>query len=226
MAVSSVTGNSITDIYDSLNTTKAEASSEIDKAQNRFLMLLTTQLRMQDPLNPMDNAQVTSQLAQISTVDGITKLNSTLEQLTASSTEAQHLQAAAMVGHAVLVEGSSLTLVEGAALGGVELTTPADRVTVTVKSASGAVVREIELGEQDAAGVVQFVWDGKDSSGTAVAQDGKYSFTVKAVLGNNTLVTTPLELAVVSSVERSGGNTRLNLGQQGLVTLNDIKQIY
>jgi flagellar basal-body rod modification protein FlgD len=225
MAVNSTSGTSAADIYQSLNPKETEKTSELDAAQNRFLKLLTTQLRMQDPLNPMDNAQVTSQLAQISTVDGITKLNKTLEALMDSSSEAQHLQAAGLVGHAVLVEGSTMELVDGNAMGGIELATAADQVFVTIKSASGVVVREMKLGDADA-GVTQFVWDGKDNAGTAVAQDQKYSFSVEAVQGGKTLVSTPLELAVVNSIERSGGTTRLNLGQRGLVATNDIKQIY
>lgn len=225
MATNPVNGNSAADLYSSLNSSQKKATSELDAAQNRFLMLLTTQLRMQDPLSPMDNAQVTSQLAQISTVDGITKLNSTLEKMMESTSDAQHLQATALVGHAVLIEGSDLKLVEGQSMGGVELTTPADDVVVTVKGSNGVIVREMALGDQDA-GITQFVWDGKDNSGTAVAQDGSYSFSVKAVQGGKTLTSTPLELAVVASVERTGGVTRLNVGQQGLVTMNDIKQIY
>lgn len=225
MAVNSTSGTSAADIYSSLNKTQTKATSEIDAAQNRFLMLLTTQLKMQDPLNPMDNAQVTSQLAQISTVDGISKLNSTLEKLTSSSADSQHLQAAALVGHAVLVEGSNLQMINGKSMGGVELTVPADRVTVSIKDAKGILVKEIDLGDAEA-GITQFVWDGTDTSGTAVAEDGKYSFTVTAMQGSQKLVTKSLELAVVNSIERSGGVTRLNVGQQSLVTMNDIKQIY
>jgi flagellar basal-body rod modification protein FlgD len=225
MATNPVSGNSAADIYSALNGTKADSTSKTADAQNRFLTLLTTQLKMQDPLNPMDNAQVTSQLAQISTVDGISKLNSTLEKLTASSSEAQQLQAAALVGHAVLVEGSKLELVNGKSMGGVELASPADSVKVTIKSASGAVVRELELGPQDT-GIAQFIWDGKDASGTAVANDGKYSFTAKAAQGTSTPVTTPLELSVVKSIERTGGVTRLDVGQKDLVSIDNIKQIY
>ncbi|MBP6096084.1 MAG: flagellar hook assembly protein FlgD [Methyloversatilis sp.] len=225
MAITPAGGTSAADIYSSLNTSQTKATSEIDASQNRFLRLLTTQLKMQDPLNPMDNAQVTSQLAQISTVDGISKLNSTLEKLTESSSDAQHLQAAALVGHAVLVEGSKLELLNGQSMGGVELTAPADRVAITIKDASGLVVRELDLGPKEA-GISQFPWDGLTDAGTPVAKDGKYSFTVEAVLGKQKLVGTPLELAVVNSVERTGGTTRLNVGQQSLVTMNDIKQIY
>lgn len=225
MAVNSTGNTSAADIYSSLNTTQTKATSEIDAAQNRFLMLLTTQLKMQDPLNPMDNAQVTSQLAQISTVDGISKLNSTLEKLTSSSADSQHLQAAALVGHAVLVEGSALELVNGKSMGGIELTSPADRVTVSVKGANGVIVKQLDLGAAEA-GITQFAWDGTDDAKAAVDKNGKYSFTVSAIQGTQKLVTTPLELAVVQSVERSGGQTRLNVGQQSLVSMNDIKQIY
>lgn len=224
MAVSSTSSSS--NIYSSLNSTStAKETSELEEAQNRFLTLLTTQLKLQDPLNPMDNAQVTSQLAQISTVDGITKLNQTLEKLMSSTSDSQHLQAAALVGHAVLVEGSDLNLVEGQAMGGIELASDADSVVVTIKGANGVVVRELSLGDQDA-GIVEFAWDGKDASGTAVAQDGSYSFSVKAVQSNKTVVTTPLELTVVNSIERSNGTTKLDVGQKDLVSLNDIKQIY
>ena len=71
--------------------------------QERFLKLLVTQMQNQDPLSPMDNAEVTSQLAQISTVNGIEKLNGTLEQLVANSDAKRSLEAATMIGRSVLV---------------------------------------------------------------------------------------------------------------------------
>jgi flagellar basal-body rod modification protein FlgD len=76
-------------------------------AQDRFLKLLTTQLKNQDPLNPMDNAQMTSQLAQISTVDGIEKLNATLQKMLSSSNEPEAMQASALVGHQVMVPAAA-----------------------------------------------------------------------------------------------------------------------
>src|SRR3954466_13474194 len=79
-------------------------------AQDRFMTLLVTQMKNQDPLNPLDNAQVTSQLAQLSTVTGIDKLNGTLETLMGSYQASQSLQAAGMIGHGVLVPGSSVNL--------------------------------------------------------------------------------------------------------------------
>ncbi len=90
--------------------------------QNRFLKLLTTQLKNQDPLNPMDNAQMTSQLAQMSTVSGIEKLNTTLGKMLDIYDSGQSMQAAGLIGKHVLVPGNTLPLAGGQALGGAMLT--------------------------------------------------------------------------------------------------------
>ena len=74
----------------------------------------------------MDNAQITTQLAQLSTVTGIEKLNTTLQTLLQNSQDSQTTQAAALVGQAVMVPGSALTLSKGAAVGGFELASDAE----------------------------------------------------------------------------------------------------
>lgn len=212
-------------IYSGLNGTSTKtATSTVDASQSRFLTLLTTQLKNQDPLNPMDNAQVTSQLAQISTVDGIEKLNKTLQTLVDSSSESQSLQAAALVGHGVLISGSKLALGENGAVGGIENTEAVDRATVTIKDANGLTVRTLDLGALDA-GTHNFVWDGKDDSGAAAAT-GNYTMSVSAVRGGANVSVSPLELGVVSSVTRgANGGVTLDMGSQGVVALADVKQI-
>ncbi|HRN82809.1 flagellar hook capping FlgD N-terminal domain-containing protein, partial [Nitrosomonas europaea] len=101
--------------------------------QERFLKLLVTQMQNQDPLSPMDNAEVTSQMAQISTVSGIDKLNTTLEKLVADSDARRSFEAAAMIGRSVLVPGKDMQLENQAAIGGFELAESVDKLTVTVK---------------------------------------------------------------------------------------------
>ena len=113
--------------------TKNTAKTAADDPQDRFLKLLVTQMKNQDPLNPLDNAQVTSQLAQISTVNGIEKLNTTLQAMANGFTAGQSLQAAGMIGHNVLVPGSALQLTGGNGAFGVDLAQPADDVKVTIK---------------------------------------------------------------------------------------------
>src|SRR4051812_28080749 len=113
--------------------TKTKDTNSAEAMQDKFMTLLVTQMKNQDPLNPMDNAQVTSQLAQLSTVTGIDKLNSTVEALKGSYQTSQTLQATSMIGHGVLVPGSATTLVEGKALMGIEMSSPADKVQVTIR---------------------------------------------------------------------------------------------
>ena len=104
------------------------STSAVADQQDRFLKLLVTQLKNQDPLNPMDNAQMTSQLAQMSTVSGIEKLNATLNSLVDSVGNSQSMQAADMIGKSVLVPGSQLALSNGVAYAGINLAAAADQV--------------------------------------------------------------------------------------------------
>ena len=211
-----------------INNLQKTSSSGSPKAmemgtQSSFLKLLTEQLKNQDPLSPMDNAQMTSQLAQISTVDGLGKLNTTLSTLLESSQSGEAMQAAALVGKGVMVGGSSLTLAGSKAYGGFELASAADKVTVTIKDSNGLEVRKLELGDAEA-GISNFAWDGLTSSG-AQAVDGKYTMSVSATRGDTDLKPTALQLSTVNSVLRtSSGTVSLDVGGS-LVSLADIKQI-
>jgi flagellar basal-body rod modification protein FlgD len=203
--------------------TAAAASSQAAIAQDRFLTLLVTQMKNQDPLNPMDNAQVTSQMAQLSTVSGIDKLNATVQALSASMASSQSLQASSMIGHAALVPGKQIDLLKGVSNGAVELSQPADKIAVTISDAKGNVVRTLQLGAQDA-GVVGFSWDGKDDTGTAVA-DGSYSFKAAAELAGKSSSPTTLSYGLVNSVSLTSSGAMLNMGILGDVGLGDVRQI-
>ena len=197
-------------------------------AADRFLTLLVAQLQNQDPLNPMDNAQVTTQLAQISTVSGINQLNATVASLGASMGMTQTLQAASLVGHNVVVAGHSLDLVtsKGAgatAAGGVSLASDADHVSVTISDGSGSVVRTLDLGAQKA-GNQLFSWDGMTDSGSAAA-DGQYTFTVTATAAGKAVNADPLMQARVEGVSASAGGVTLQLPDGSQIAFADVKQI-
>ena len=216
-------------LFAAINASNAAGStstaSAASKTQDQFLKLLTTQLKNQDPLNPMDNAQMTSQLAQISTVDGITKLNATLQSLINNANSTQGLQAAALVGKSVLVPGSGMTLQTGQpGLSGVNLTGPADDVVATIKNANGLAVKTIDLGPL-AAGATDVSWDGTTDSGAAAAA-GAYTVSYAATQGGNTVAATALQLGTVSSVANSSQGASLNLGNLGLFALSDVQQIF
>ncbi|NMM28514.1 MAG: flagellar hook assembly protein FlgD [Glaciimonas sp.] len=207
-----------------MNGTKnATSASGVDATSDRFMKLLVAQMKNQDPLNPLDNAQVTSQLAQLSTVTGIDKMNATLESLIGSYQSSQSLQAAGMIGHSVIVPGNTVSLSNGKAVLGVELASPADSVVVSIKDASGKVVNTMSLGAMDA-GFSPLAWDGVGTDGAAMA-NGTYKFEVLATRAGQGVVATALAVGDVASVSTSTKGVSLNLPGIGSVALTDVRQI-
>ena len=201
----------------------ASEQSQIKETEDRFLKLLVTQMKNQDPLNPMDNAEVTSQMAQLSTVTGIDKLNNTVQALSSSMLASQSLQAVSMIGHPVLVTGDGIELGNGQGFAAVELAQPADQLTLSINDASGRAIRTLQLGAQDG-GIVQMTWDGLTDSG-ATAPDGRYTISAVSELGGQKSAAATLEYGLVNSVAQSQNGVTVNVGKLGDVSLNAIKQI-
>lgn len=224
--VNSATSKSAADIYASLNgssSSSTNSTSTASELENRFLTLLMAQIKNQDPLNPLDNAQVTSQLAQLNTVNGIEKLNTTLSQLLDGYGETQGMQAAGIIGKNVMVAGKNLPLSSGQAVGGVLLDGAADKVTLTIKDSTGKVVQTEELGAREA-GSFYFGWDGKDADGTQLS-DGNYTFAVEASASGTKVGATAMQIGTVSAVTRSSNGFLLDLGSFGDVAFKDVQQI-
>ena len=198
-------------------------TSSVAATQDRFMKLLVTQMKNQDPLNPMDNAQVTSQMAQLSTVSGIDKMNATLQALSASLSANQTVQATSMIGHGVLVPGSGVQLSGGAAYGGVDLEQSVDKMNVAIYDQAGALVRNISLGAQPV-GLMNWQWDGRDANGAMVA-DGNYKFTVDAQQAGAAVSATALEFGMVSSVKQDAQGVSLSVGNLNGVALSQVRQI-
>lgn len=217
---SGVTDNLLTAVNGNRAGKKAD---EVVAAQDRFMTLLVTQMKNQDPLNPMDNAQMTSQLAQLSTVSGIEKLNAALESLQGSYQTSQTLQATSMIGRGVLVPGTALELVDGNAVMGMELEGPADKVQITIRDAAGNPVHAMVLEKQEA-GTYPLAWDGKTDSGSA-APDGKYTFEVKASVAGQNIPVRSLSFGQVASVSTSSQGIRINVPNVGALNFSDIRQI-
>jgi flagellar basal-body rod modification protein FlgD len=223
------------DLLNSVNPKKKEVvAGSVEADQDKFMTLLITQMKNQDPMNPLDNAQVTSQLAQLSTVTGVNKLNATLESLKASYQSSESLQAANMIGHGVLVPGGKVGLVDGKAIMGVEVGSAADKVDLVITDPStGKDVQTISLGAQQP-GIVPVAWDGVpdatkvDANGKPVTlKNGNYLIRVVAQRGEDVLKDAKaLTFDSVSSVTTSATDgVKLNLANSGVVTMADVKQI-
>jgi len=224
MAVTATSSNAVSQsLMDSMNT-KTTSGNAISAEQDKFMTLLITQLKNQDPLNPLDNAQVTSQLAQLNTVTGINKLNDTLETLKTDLASSQSAQAVNMINHGVLAAGTSMQVSEGKAIFGVEVGSFADQVQVDIKNASGKVVHSLTMNSVDA-GVLPLAWDGKLADGTTTA-DGTYTVAVTATTGEKTLTDTrALAFGTVASVSTGPTGAKLNVPGLGQLTMDDIKQV-
>jgi flagellar basal-body rod modification protein FlgD len=208
-------------------TTASTSSTSSDSAvgsQDYFLKLLVAQMNNQDPLNPLDSAQMTSQLAQLNTVQGINKLSTQLDTLLGDQGTTQSLQAASLVGHTVLAPGSTLSLSGGSAVAGIDLASAVDHLKVSIKDSSGAVIHTVDLGAQPA-GVMNFAWDGSTDSGAAAAA-GTYSFSVAATAGGSKITADTLSTGVVSSVTPGTGGASLYVSGLGTFPTSQLKQIY
>ncbi len=214
--VTAVTSNNASaDIYTALNGTSSSSTTSSDGA-DRFLKLLVTQMQNQDPLNPMDNAEVTSQMAQISTVNGIEKLNGTVGTLNTQFVQMQTLQGAALVGSEVTVKGNSLYVQDGVGVGAFELSGTASTVKLEILDASGRVAGTEQLGAAEA-GRHSFVWDA-----SKVADTTGYTFRITANAGASTVSNTALMLDRVTSVGLQGGALTLDLLRSGEKSYADI----
>jgi flagellar basal-body rod modification protein FlgD len=221
-----MTITSVADTYTALNKastasggsgSSASASNTAAATSERFLKLLVTQMQNQDPLNPTDNAQITSQMAQINTVEGISQLNTTMTGLNSQFVQLQALQGASLVGHTVTVQGNKLTPAGGTATGGFELATSAELVKIQVLNGAGTVVDTVNLAAQTP-GRHSFEW------ANASAVDGMtYSFKVAAASGGNPVTATPLMQDKVVSVSSGAGGLMLTTTNAGNVAYADVK---
>jgi flagellar basal-body rod modification protein FlgD len=217
MAVSAPT--STTSDVNVTSTPAVAAAADTTITADRFLKLLVAQMQNQDPLSPMDNAQVTSQMAQINTVTGIDQLNTTVQGLSSQFLQMQAVQGASLVGREVIVAGNKLSIDETAAVGqgGFELANAADAVKVEILSPSGAVVQTLNLGAEGA-GIHSFDWP----SGTATAASG-LTFRVSATSGGVATTATALMRDRVDAISTSGTTFNLELDSSGTVPYSAIK---
>jgi len=191
--------------------------------ENDFLKLLTAQLQAQDPLNPMDATNFASQLAQFSSVEQLTNINSQLSAMTASQAAMQNTMATELIGKTVSVTGNTVTL-NGTANLNYSLQSNASNVTLSVYDSSGALVKTAVVGSESA-GNNSFAWDGTDNKGNQLPS-GQCTFTVAAVDGTGQSITaTPLTSGTVTGVSFNNNVTYLSINGTTQVQLGDIHEI-
>jgi len=210
----------------STTSTSATGAQSASDLQNTFLTLLVTQLKNQDPTNPADSSQMTSQLAQINTVTGIGQLNTSLSSLATQLSAGQQTQAALLIGSNVLAAGNSMTVSSGASSSfGVQLANDVSDLQIVVKNSSGQIVNTLDLGAQGAGVVPVTGWKPVDSKGATLA-DGSYTITAQGTINGQQATATTLSASQVQSVvQMSGGAPGLKLSNGSTVALTGVASI-
>ncbi|MFT3668563.1 MAG: flagellar hook capping FlgD N-terminal domain-containing protein [Pseudoxanthomonas sp.] len=216
------------DPFAAINTATTGAATTAKKAdtlgQADFMRLMTQQLANQDPLKPLSNSEFVAQLAQFSTVQGISDLNGTVTGFTAALTGDQVLKGASLVGHSVVVPSDSVALPATGNATGLVMAPSAGTVKFEITDASGVVVDTIEV-DATAKGETTFAWDGLKANGER-APEGKYSIkaTHTAADGTATALNTYVD-ATVDSVTIGSDGLYLNLPGLGTAPLDYVLRI-
>ncbi len=193
--------------------------------QDVFLELLVTQMSNQDPLSPQENSEFVAQLAQFSSVEGIDRLNGTMDDFVGSFQSSQALQASSMVGRMVKVNTDTSYLSNGGIIAGtIDLSQSTNNLTVKIYDEAGQLVSEEMLGEQPA-GEMNFAWDGVDNDGNQLPA-GNYRFIATANYdGNSVQVNTSLSANVDSVTVGANGAISLNVAGIGPVSISSVREI-
>ena len=214
-------GNSLLDQYQ-VDQSRFAKGDELGK--NEFLELLVAQLNNQDPLSPQENGEFIAQLAQFSTVEGIEKMNASIDAMASSFQSSQALQASSMVGRTVVFPSDQAMVDPQVGLDGqLMLPQASPAVLVNVYDEAGSMVAAVNMGAQET-GIIDFAWDGQDASGNPLPP-GKYRFEAQASIDGEPVQLATLLPANVDSVSLGvgkGGEMVLNLAGLGSIGLSDV----
>ena len=204
------------------NVTSAAAGQTLGQAD--FLKLMTAQMNNQDPFNPVDNTQMVAQMAQFSSLAGISEMSSTLKAIADKLGATSTADAVSYVGRTVLTEGTvAYGRTDGGLAGAIELGGDATDVRVTISDANGQTLKTLSLGKQ-AKGTASYDWDGKTDAGVD-AGTGPFSISITAQNDGNAVAATGLVWAPVQSVSTASGALRLSLPGIGDVPATAVRQI-
>ena len=215
-------GNASLDKLSSSYTPRDTTKKDDALGREDFLTMMMAQLKNQDPLNPMDGTDFSTQLAQFSSLEQLINLNDTMETLKASLDKGNESDVTSLVGKTATGNVDSIELTNGQAFGGFYNLTAPGNVMVTIYDSDGNEVRSLYPGQQDA-GNYNIAWDGTDNGGNAVP-DGSYKFTVMANTGYGFEKVPTTVTGKIDSIVYNDGKAYLQI-QGALVDPDSLVQI-
>lgn len=222
----------IENVYGNTELSEKVASKKNDTlGQDEFLLLLVTQLQNQDPLNPMDSKEFTAQLAQFSSLEQMTRMNTTLNSISESQNGLSYIQAASYIGKNVTAQGNLINLSRGEGDEGEDgvdikfnIGNNASQIVISIYDEAGELVHKIERGSTDR-GAVSVYWNGLKSDGT-LAPEGLYGYSVMALDHDGKSVSVETTVTVpVTGVDLRGNVPYLISGERA-VPLNSVLEVH
>ena len=209
----------------SIQTKQQSQKKSNELGQDAFLQLMITQMNNQNPLEPQSNSEFVAQLAQFSSVEGLDKLNKTMEFMAAAFGSSHALQASSLVGRSVKVDTDTTYLpTDGQVAGTVDLPYTTSDLRIDIFDESGELVGQQLLGQQQG-GEIKFSWDGVGDDGNRLPA-GNYRF---AAVANNNGQPEQLNIALSANVDSvtvgAYGNITLNLAGVGPVSMGTVREI-
>jgi len=200
--------------------TTSNGTSAADLSKN-FLKMLTVQLQNQDPMNPMDNAAMTSQLAALNQVDGINKLNTSVTALVAQMQSANFMNLSSSVGKTALAAGSNVYY-SGQPVGmAAKLDAPVESLKAVIRDRKSQIVNQFDFGATPL-GTTDFIWDGGNDAGKQVAA-GMYTLELTATdAQGKTFSPTSYVGAMVASIGQDGSDMKVGLSDGRNILTTDI----
>jgi len=209
-------------LFDSLATNNGASASlgetlrgypmqEEKLGRDDFMTLLITQLKNQDPLNPLESDEFAAQLAQFSSLEQLFNVNENLEVMRVNQDQNARLQALGFLGKEVIAEGDTFSLEEGGIQKGRFISREGGQCTVTIRDSNGNPVRRLLLGSLQA-GTHTFQWDGRNESGDW-SDPGIYTFEISIVTGDGRMLDAETQISGrVTSVNMEGDSPLLYVG--------------
>jgi flagellar basal-body rod modification protein FlgD len=213
------TGSSISQVA-SQNTQATSTPKKTTLTQEDFMKLFTKQLQYQDPLAPMDNYQMATQMAQLTTVQALNDMTKSIQNMEAYQASVNSLQAIGLIGKKVEARGNTLSIDQGkVSEGSYQLARPG-KVSIQIFDSHGNLVRSIDGGVKDTS-KQKIVWDGKNQQGASLPE-GNYIFKVAAGdEKNQPIEVKTFKVGTVTGISLENGITYLKLGPDK-ITINEM----
>ena len=212
--------NSVSNLF----TTESDRTIKKELDKEAFLRILTTQLRNQDPLEPMKDQDFIAQMSQLSSVEQIMNMSKSVQTFVDTASQLYRTQSVSMIGKTAVVKTNTIDVNDGTPETKIFNLDSEANVIVQIYDENGKVVNEEHLG-QLSEGMQILAWDGKDSSGTKV-EDGRYSFKLMKTTTDGTLEEIPcVESGTISGVQFDGNNIKIVINDV-VYDISQISEVY